>query len=133
MRRVRALLAALSLVAAACSTTGGLPRQPFADIPAPPSWRPYTQNWAMISTPRITAARLVYASDEGMESTLASARQGMLGGGWSQKGTERFVSAQGFDGVWADFAKGEDTCRVTVTEARYGSQVDVTTARVPTR
>lgn len=83
----------------------------------------------MINTPKVMAARLVYASQEGVEPTLAAARRGLLASGWSETGTEPFVSAEGFAGVWADFAKGDDVCRVTVTEGRYGSQVDITTAR----
>jgi hypothetical protein len=40
------------------------------------------------------------------------------------------VNADKFPGVWADFIKGDDLCRVTVIEGTGATHVDYTVARV---
>ena len=44
--------------------------------------------------------------------------------------SERFVNPEKFPGVWAEFAKGDDICRVTVIEGSHATHVDYTVARV---
>ena len=49
--------------------------------------------------------------------------------GWKETATERFVNPEKFPGVWADFVKGHDSCRVTVIEGHHATHVDYTVAR----
>ena len=49
--------------------------------------------------------------------------------GWAERKRERFVNPERFPGVWADFAKGDDHCRVTVIEGSHATHVDDTVAR----
>ena len=129
MRPVRALLVAVALLLAGCASMGGLPRQPFADIPVPAKWIPYSDQWVMIRSPQVTAAKLVYFAEAPVDATLGEARALLLQNGWVEKGSERFVNREGFRGVRADFAKGEDICRVTAIEGANATHADVTVAR----
>lgn len=129
MPGVRVALAACALLLSACASTGGLPREPFADIPVPPEWRPYSREWVMIRTPQVTAAKLVYVTGAAPEAALAGARALLLQHGWKEAGSQRFVNPERFNGVWADFAKGEDICRVTVIEGAHATHAEYTVAR----
>jgi hypothetical protein len=125
---VRAPIIVCGLLLAAC-TTGGVPREPFGDVPVPAEWTPYSREWLMIRTPGAVAARLVYFTESKVEPALEQARALLLRSGWTEKGSERFVNPQGFNGVHADFAKDEDTCRVTVIEGAQATHVDYSLAR----
>ncbi len=118
-----------ALLLSACASTGGLGRQPFEDIPVPAQWMPYSRDWVMIRTPQVTAAKLIYFTETPVEATLLSARDLLVQRGWVEKGSEHFVNPEGFKGVWTDFAKGEDTCRVTVIEGADATHADYVVAR----
>ena len=57
-------------------------------------------------------------------------RRLLAGAGWMETRSERFVSAEKFPGVWAEFGKGDDICRLTVVEGSGATHVDYTLARV---
>ena len=118
-----------ALLFTACASRGGLPVQPYGDIPVPPQWTPYSREWMMIRTPKVTAAKFIYFSEAKVDATLAEARRVFRESGWQETGSERFVNPEKFPGVWADFAKGEDGCRVTVIEGPHATHVDYTVAR----
>ena len=107
-----------------------MPIQPFPDVPVPAQWIPYSDAWAMIRTPKVTAARLIYFTQTGVEGTLADARRLLANAGWTESRSERFVNAERFPGVWAEFLKGEDICRLTVIEGAGATHVEYTLARV---
>jgi hypothetical protein len=65
-----------------------------------------------------------------VDPTLADARRLLTGSGWTETATERFVNPEQYPGVWADFTKGGDSCRVTVIEGGFATHVDYTVARV---
>ncbi len=65
-----------------------------------------------------------------METTLAHARRLLANAGWQEARSERFVNAEKFPGVWAEFVKGDDLCRLTVIEGSGATHVDYTLARV---
>jgi hypothetical protein len=127
---VRPALVAAALLLAACASRGGLPARPYADIPVPPRWTPYSREWMMIQTPQVTTAKFVYFSEAKVGATLDEARQLFRQSGWQETRSERFVNPEKFPGVWADFAKGEDRCRVTVIEGAHATHVDYAVARV---
>lgn len=133
MRAVRVLLVVSALVLGACASTGGLPRQPFTDVPVAEQWQPYSRDWVVIETPGVTAAKLVYFTKTDVDATLSEVRRLMPGSGWRERATERFVNPEGFRGQWADYAKGDDICRVTVIEGASATHVDLTLARRPAR
>jgi len=84
----------------------------------------------MIRTPEVTAAKLIYFTESGVDPTIEQARAFMAQNGWIEKGSERFVNPQGFRGVWSDFGKGDDVCRATVIEGAAATHVALTVARV---
>ncbi len=114
----------------ACASGVTVARQPFNDIPVPAEWVPYSRESVIIQTPRVTAAKLIYFAESKVDLTLAQARQLLTQMGWTETRSERFVNPEKFPGVWADFAKGDDICRVTVIEGSYATHVDYTVARV---
>ena len=127
---MRALLIVASLLCAACTAGGAPSNQPFADIPVPAGWRAYTRDSVVIQSPKVTAGKLVYFTESPVDATLDQARTLLRGAGWTETTSERFVNADKFAGVWADFAKGHDYCRITVTEGSGMQQVDITVARL---
>ena len=127
---MRGLLIVASLLCAACTAGGAPSNQPFADIPVPAGWRAYTRDSVVIQSPKVTAGKLVYFTESPVDATLDQARTLLRGAGWTETTSERFVNADKFAGVWADFAKGHDYCRITVTEGSGMQQVDITVARL---
>lgn len=125
-RGLRALWAA-ALLGAGCAL--GLPAEQFGDLPVPPVWRPYSREWVLIQTPQVTAAKLIWYAETDVDTTLAQARELLTRNGWTEVRSERFVNPEKFPGVWAEFAKGEDVCRVTVIEGPAATHVDYTVAR----
>ncbi len=107
-----------------------MPRQPFDDIPVPREWVAYSRESVIIQTPKATAAKLIYFTETKVDATLEHARQLLTRAGWTETRSERFVNPEKFPGVWADFAKGGDTCRVTVIEGADATHVDYTVARL---
>jgi hypothetical protein len=129
--KARAIVLASALWLAACAPiVVPMPLQPFPDVPVPAEWTPYSNDWAIIRTQKVTAARLIYFTQSNVETTLANARRLLTNAGWSETRSERFVNAEKFPGVWAEFAKGDDICRLTVIEGAGATHVDYTIARV---
>ena len=126
---MRVVLIAATLALAACASRGGMPRAPDADLPIPPRWTPYSSEWMRIQTPDGTAAKYVYFSESSVDETLEQARALLVQSGWKQTATEAFVNPEKFPGVWADFTKGGDRCRVTVIQGTQATHVDYTVAR----
>ena len=104
--------------------------QPFPDVPVPAEWTPYSDDWVIIRTHKVTAARLIYFTQTNVEVTLATARRLLANAGWQETRSERFVNAEKFPGIWAEFLKGDDLCRLTVIEGTGATHVDYTLARV---
>ena len=127
---MRGSLIIASLLCAACAAGGAPSNQPFADIPVPAGWRAHTRDSVIIQAPKVTAGRLVYFTESPVGATLDQARSLLRGTGWTETKSERFVNADKFAGVWAEFAKGQDYCRITVTEGSGMQQVDITVARL---
>ena len=107
-----------------------MPLQPFPDLPVPAEWTPYSDDWTIIRSPKVTAARLIYFTMGNVETTLANGRRLLARAGWSEIRSERFISAEQFPGVWAEFGKGDDLCRMTVIEGRGATHVEYTVARI---
>ena len=87
MRRVRVLpiVMGIALSLGACSPIAvPIQLQPFPDVPVPAEWTPYSNDWVIIRTPKVTAARLIYFTTANVETTLATratpARQRGLAG-----------------------------------------------------
>jgi hypothetical protein len=130
VRPGRILIAAALWLTACAPIVATTPEQPFPDVPVPAEWTPYSENWAIIRSPRVTAARLIYFSMENMETTLATGRRLLARAGWTETQSERFLNAENFPGVWAEFGKGDDLCRLTVIEGKGATHVEYTLARV---
>jgi len=133
MRRVkvRPIVMGIALWLGACAPVlVPMPIQPFPDVPVPAEWTPYSDDWAIIRTQKITAARLIYFTTSNVETTLASARGLLANAGWQEARSERFVNAEKFPGIWAEFFKGDDLCRLTVIEGSGATHVEYTLARV---
>jgi hypothetical protein len=90
---------------------------------------PYSREWMAIHTPSVTAAKFIYFTETKVDPTLERARQLLASAGWAETKSERFVNPQRFPGVWADFTKGGDSCRVTVIEGPHATHVDYVVAR----
>ena len=128
---VRSFLMGIALSLAACSPIAvPIQLQPFPDVPVPAEWTPYSDDWAIIRTQKVTAARLIYFTQTNVEVTLANARRLLANSGWQETRSERFVNAENFPGVWVEFFKGDDLCRLTVIEGSGATHVDYTLARV---
>ena len=127
---MRVFLIAASLLCGACAAGGAPSNQPFVDIPVPSDWRVQTRESVLIQSPKVTAGKIVYFAETPVDATLSQARGLLSGAGWTETKSERFVNPEKFPGVWADFAKGDDICRVTVIEGSHATHVDYTVARV---
>lgn len=126
----RRLLLPLILTLAACASTGGIPRDPFADITVPASFIPYSDQWVLIQTPQIHSAKLVYMTTLSPDSALAALRVELVRHGWTPKETTRFVNPQGHGGLALEFVKGTDSCHVTIIAGPYATHVDLRVARL---
>jgi hypothetical protein len=122
------VLASLLLLSACAAVR--IPRQPFPDIPVPAGWVPYSQESVITETPEVTTARLIYFSRTPVDAALGQARALLVENGWKEARSERFVNAEKFPGVWAEFEKDGDTCRVTAIEGAQATHVDYAVARV---
>ena len=127
----RVIAIGIALCLGACAPVAvPMPIQPFPDVPVPAEWTPYSDDWVMIRSPKITAARLIYFTRESVDETLAHARRLLARAGWIETHSERFVNAEKFAGVWVEFGKDADVCRLTVIEGTGATHVDYTLARV---
>ncbi|HEX7788297.1 MAG TPA: hypothetical protein VF653_18905 [Methylomirabilota bacterium] len=129
-RRSILVAVALGLATACAPIISPTPEQPFPDVPVPAEWTPYSEDWAIIRSPRVTAARLIYFSMENVDTTLANGRRLLARAGWTEMQSDRFVNAENFPGVWAEFGKGEDRCRLTIIEGKGATHVEYTLARI---
>ena len=107
-----------------------MPRQPFEDVPVPRGWVAYSRDSVITETPAVTTAKLVYFAQTSVDASLEQARQLLIQQGWTETKSERFVNPEKFPGVWAEFTKSDDTCRVTAIEGSHATHVDYTVARV---
>jgi len=121
---------AVALVLSACAVAQSVPREPWEDIRVPPRWVAYSRDSVIVQTADATTAKLVYFAETSVDQTLADARQLLTQAGWTESKSERFVNSEKFPGVWAEFLKGEDLCRVTVIQGAQATHVDYTVARV---
>jgi len=96
----------------------------------PREWVSYSRDSTIVQTPKATTAKLIYLSEKSADATLEQARALLTQAGWTETKSERFVNPEKFPGVWADFVKGGDLCRVTVIEGSSATHVDYTVARV---
>jgi hypothetical protein len=127
---VRASAIAALVLLAGCTGGVTIPREPFADIPVPREWIAYSTESAIIKSPKATAAKLIYFTETKVDPALDEARRLLVQAGWKETKSERFVNPEKFPGVWAEFTKGEDVCRVTAIEGAYATHVDYAVARV---
>ncbi len=103
MRRVnvRPIVMGIALWLGACAPIAvPIQLQPFPDVPVPAEWTPYSDDWAIIRTQKVTAARLIYFTTNSVDTTLATARRLLANAGWQEARSERFVNAEKFPGVW---------------------------------
>jgi hypothetical protein len=126
---VRTLALASALLVSACASAVPMPRQPFDDIPVPAQFVPYSRDSVITETPTVTTAKLVYFVQTPVDATLADARRLLVENGWKESKSERFVNAEKFPGVWAEFVKDADTCRVTTVEGAHATHVEYAVAR----
>ncbi len=133
-RRARVLLPLfLALALSACAGRGGIPREPFPDIPLPASFTPYSEQWVRIRTGQADVARLIYMTPLDVEGAAAAVGELMVRNGWAVRLTNRATTPDGYRMTVVDFGKGEDTLRVTVREAAYATHVELSVARVTRR
>jgi hypothetical protein len=130
VRPAAIVVGAVLWLQACASVVNPMPFQPFPDLPTPAEWTPYSDDWAIIRSPKVTAARLIYFTMGSLETTLADGRRLLARAGWSEKQSERFVNAENFPGVWAEFGKGDDLCRLTIIEGKGATHVEYTVARI---
>ncbi|PYM04096.1 MAG: hypothetical protein DMD82_15420 [Candidatus Rokuibacteriota bacterium] len=126
-----ARLSLVVVVVSSCAvygTTGGIPRQPFADIPVPPTFIPFSNDWALIRSSRVTAARLVYQTALPAEGAEKALETSLKDNGWVLQGTEAIERA-GFKGSALSFAKGPDTCRAEIVPSTTTTRVDLIIGR----
>jgi hypothetical protein len=130
VRPAAIVVGAVLWLQACASVVNPMPFQPFPDLPTPAEWTPYSDDWAIIRSPKVTAARLIYFTMGNLETTLADGRRLLARAGWSETQSERFVNAENFPGVWAEFGKGDDLCRLTIIEGKGATHVEYTVARI---
>jgi hypothetical protein len=127
----RARLSLLVPLLAACTLlnpTGGIPRQPFEDIPVPATFTPFSDEWAVIRTNTVTAARLVYMTPQPLETIVEEMRALLTGAGWNLRGSET-IGRAGFTGRALSFEKRGDTCRAEILPTTNLTRVDLIVGR----
>ncbi len=130
----RRLLCLLLFVAAApaCAIfapTGGLPREPFDDIPVPSAFIPFSNDWSLIRSGRVTAARLVYQTELSVEEAATALETSLRDKGWQLRGREP-LTRNGFTGQALAFHKAADTCRAELVPSPTTTRVDLIVARL---
>ncbi len=130
--RVVLLLSVLATALSACAVVedrGGLSRQPFDDVPVPESFLPFSNDWAMIRSRGVVAARLVYMTELGLEAAADQLTASLTGAGWVPAAVEPIERA-GYTGRALSFGKGQDTCRAEVMPSGRTTRVDMMIGRV---
>lgn len=120
----------LTLAVSACAGRGGIPREPFSDVPVPASFIPYSDQWVLIRTPQATAARLIYMTELNAEGALTAARELLVANGWSAGLLNRGTTPDGYKLVVVELGKAADTIRLTVREGANATHVELAVARV---
>lgn len=126
-------LLVLTLALSACAGQGGIPREPFPDVPLPASFIPYSDGWVRIRTGQADVARLIYMTELDVEGAAAAIRDLMVKNGWAVELTNRTVTPDGYQVTVVDLRKEADTIRVTVREGAYATHVELSVARVTVR
>lgn len=133
-RRCQVLLPlALALALTACAGRGGIPREPFGDVPVPASFIPYSDQWVRIRSAQADVARLVYMSELDVEGAAAAARDLLLAKDWALLLTNRAKTPEGYKVTIMDFGKGADTIRLTAREGVNATHVELSVARMTRR
>ncbi|MBI3030645.1 MAG: hypothetical protein HYY64_14150 [Candidatus Rokubacteria bacterium] len=133
-RRPRVLLPlALALALTACAGRGGIPREPFGDVPVPASFIPYSDQWVRIRSDRADVARLVYMTELDVEGAAAAARDLLLAKDWTLLLTNRTKTPDGYKATIMDFGKAADTIRLTAREGVNATHVELSVARLTRR
>ena len=109
--------------------TGGLPREPFDDIPVPPAFLPSSNDWSLIRSGRVTAARLVYQTELSVEEAATALETSLRDKGWQLRGREP-LTRNGFTGQALAFLKAADTCRAELVPSPTTTRVDLIVARL---
>lgn len=124
---------ALALALTACAGRGGIPREPFPDVPVPASFIPYSDQWVRIRSAQADVARLIYMSELDVEGTAAAVRDLLLKDGWTLLLTNRTRTPDGYRVNIMDFGKQADTIRLTTREDVYATHVELSVARITRR
>ncbi len=133
-RRCQVLLPlALALALTACAGRGGIPREPFGDVPIPASFIPYSDQWVRIRSAQADVARLVYMSELDVERAAAAARDLLLAKDWVLLLTNRAKTPDGYKVTIMDFGKEADTIRLTAREGVNATHVELSVARMTRR
>jgi hypothetical protein len=123
------LLVGLVSACAIFAPTGGLPREPFDDIPVPAAFIPFSNDWSLIRSGRVTAARLVYQTELSVEEAATALETSLRDQGWQLKGREP-LTRNGFTGQALAFFKAADTCRAELVPSPTTTRLDLIVARL---
>jgi len=133
-RRCQVLLPlSLALALTACAGRGGIPREPFGDVPVPASFIPYSDQWVRIRSAQADVARLIYMSELDVEGAAAAARDLLLAKDWALLLTNRTKTPDGYKVTIMDFGKEADTIRLTAREGVNATHVELSVARMTRR
>lgn len=132
-RRQVLLPLALALALTACAGRGGIPREPFPDVPVPASFIPYSDQWVRIRSDQADVARLIYMSELDVEGAAAAVRELLLKNGWTLVLTNRTKTPDGYKVTIMDFGKEADTIRLTSREGVNATHVELSVARLTRR
>ncbi len=124
---------ALALALTACAGRGGIPREPFPDVPVPASFIPYSDQWVRIRSAQADVARLIYMSELDVEGAGAAVRELLLKNGWTLVLTNRTKTPDGYKVTIMDFGKEADTIRLTAREGVNATHVELSVARMTRR
>ncbi len=132
-RRRIVLPLVLALALSACAGRGGIPREPFPDVPVPASFIPYSDQWVRIRSDQTDVARLIYMSELDVEGAAAAAHDLLVKNGWAILLTNRTRTADGYKVTVMDFGKEADTIRLTTREGVNATHVEFSVARITRR
>ncbi|MEK7363596.1 MAG: hypothetical protein AAB016_06440 [candidate division NC10 bacterium] len=133
-RRCQVLLPlALALALTACAGRGGIPREPFPDVPVPASFIPYSDQWVRIRSNQADVARLIYMSELDVEGAAGAVRELLVKNGWTLLLTNRTKTPDGYKVTIMDFGKEADTIRLTTREGVNATHVELSVARLTRR
>lgn len=132
-RRRIVLALVLALALSACAGRGGIPREPFPDVPVPASFIPYSDQWVRIRSNQADVARLIYMSELDVEGSATAVRELLAKDGWTLVLTNRTRTPDGYKVTIMDFGKEADTIRLTTREGVNATHVELSVARLTRR